>query len=79
MIEVSKIVEHNCDNVNTDNKIVCLGDKIVNKNVNDVKLWYLRLDHLPFQSLKNLYPNLNIKYVHDDYFCTICLAAKLTR
>lgn len=63
------------NNVNS----LSVGQKCENKGDNDVKLWHLRLGHLPFQSLKHVFPNLNVKDVNDHYFCTVCPAARLTR
>ncbi|XP_057545634.1 uncharacterized protein LOC130824589 [Amaranthus tricolor] len=45
-------------------------------NSNDARLWHLRMGHLPFQQLYFLFPDLKIKAIHKECFCTIFPLAK---
>lgn len=45
----------------------------------DARLWYIRLGHLPFQQMKFLSPELNIKDTMVDIICQLCPLAKQVR
>ncbi|KAL2923456.1 Retrovirus-related Pol polyprotein from transposon RE1 [Bienertia sinuspersici] len=48
-------------------------------SLNEVKLWHLRLGHLPFNKLHFLFPNVSFGNKIHDNFCRICPRAKQTR
>ncbi|XP_021753580.1 uncharacterized protein LOC110718951 [Chenopodium quinoa] len=57
-----------------------LADAIVHSNdLNKVKLWHLRLGHLPVNRLHHAVSDVCIKECTLDSFCQICPAAKQTR
>ena len=47
--------------------------------INDIKMWHLRLGHIPFHSLQMLFPDLQSVYIKDILFCTIYPLAKQSR
>lgn len=44
-----------------------------------IKLWHLRLGHLPLSQLKVLLPDVDVNNFTNTTFCTICPAARQTR
>lgn len=47
--------------------------------LNDIKMWHLRLGHLPFPSLQFLFHEYRTIEVKEHLFCTICPMAKQSR
>ncbi|KAL8149308.1 hypothetical protein AgCh_006352 [Apium graveolens] len=47
--------------------------------IEDVKLWHLRLGHLPFQKMKLVLPSCNVQLCMKENICQVCPAAKQTR
>ena len=47
--------------------------------IKEVKVWHLRLGHMPIKKLKLLFPHFNTEKVANKYICTIWPLAKQTR
>lgn len=46
---------------------------------NKAKLWHLKKRHVSFSQLKDILPDITERYCSNDFFCTICPAAKKTK
>lgn len=44
-----------------------------------LKLWHLRLGHIPFYQIKHLVADCSLTDVHEQMLCTVCPAARQTR
>ena len=49
------------------------------KKLHNLKMWHIRLRHLPFNNIQIIFPKLKGKYINDSCFCTICPLKKQTR
>ena len=69
-------------NRNTDDKVKhksFSATTINTQSIQELKIWHLRLGHLPFEKLKVLFPTNKGTHVKSLCFCTICPMAKQTR
>ncbi|KAL2923679.1 Retrovirus-related Pol polyprotein from transposon TNT 1-94 [Bienertia sinuspersici] len=61
------------------NSSTILSSYATSSSVDEVKLWHLRLGHLPFNKLHYIFPTLSLSNKLHDSFCRICPRAKQTR
>ncbi|XP_074364966.1 uncharacterized protein LOC141706032 [Apium graveolens] len=52
---------------------------IISKNLEEAKLWHLRMRHLPFSQLKMIVPSSSVQNCLDSIVCQICPAARQVR
>ena len=58
--------------------VVCLQGKMT-QSLEKIKLWHLRLRHMPFSRLQILFPKMQCKDCDRNFLCIVCPLGKQTR
>ncbi|CAO2814010.1 unnamed protein product, partial [Amaranthus hypochondriacus] len=62
----------------TLNTTVCVQEED-SQSLEKIKLWHLRLGHMPFNRLQIVFPDLHCKNFNKHFLCTVCPLGKQTR
>ena len=62
----------------TQYPIVCAHNKSSN-NIEKIKLWHLRPDHIPFSRLQVVFPDLQCNNFEKNYLCNVCPLGNQTK
>lgn len=65
-------------NKRIENPIACVQNKASN-NIDNIKLWHLRLGYIPFNRLHLVFPDLQCNAFDKSFLCTICPLGKQIR
>lgn len=72
-------IQDEAKNINKSEGKFCAASLTHKESIQQLKVWHLRLGHLPFSKIQHLFPSLNGIDISKECFCTVCPMAKQTR